>query len=121
MSRLNINLNKSMILLLKLYKCEDGTLNEIKKQLGSYNDNFLYFVKSDLIKLKILKPIGVVITKKGRGEGELIKYEINKGALNQVFFGDLQTSILREEAMTTYSTLLSKVYTKRNLKNLLSD
>lgn len=110
-----------MILLLKLYKCEDGTLNEIKKQLGSYNDNFLYFVKSDLIKLKILKPIGVVITKKGRGEGELIKYEINKGALNQVFFGDLQTSILREEAMTTYSTLLSKVYTKRNLKNLLSD
>lgn len=118
--RINLKLNNHIKLLLSLYKIKEGTIPEIYKKLGlSYNNNCLYYLKNDLIKLNVLQPKESVIAKKGRGEGEIILYKINHDAIDQIFFGDLQTSILLARAKNILSGIFYE-FKSRNLKKILS-
>lgn len=117
--RLNLAFNKHILTLLNLYNSKDGTLSEIKRQIGSSSDNFLYNIKRELIKIGVLKPFGIITARKGRGFGELVTYKIDKEALNQLFFGDLPTKVLRDEGFNSYSGVTKKSYLKRDLKKLL--
>lgn len=119
--KINLNFNKHIKLLLKLYNVKEGTLASISKQIQEPVQNgCLYNIKNDLIKLNILIPKESIIARKGRGEGELINYRINHEAIDQIFFGDLPTDILFERAKKLISGIYIKGWKKRNINKLLS-
>ncbi len=121
MSKLNLKLNKHIIVLLKLLKVKSGSLTDICNAIGESNTTgSFYSMKVGLMELGILVPDGLIVARKGRGEGELINYRIDKEALRQILYGDLDTRLLFEDARDMLNNnIMIPNYEKRNLKKLL--
>jgi len=93
--KLNPEPTTDMKILLRLYEVKQGTLLSISKEIGiGHTSGKIYTIKDDLLKLGILTPIGSETVKIGMGEKQAIVYKVNHDVIDQIFLGELETSIL---------------------------
>jgi hypothetical protein len=123
MALLNLKLPPDIEILIKLYDIKNGTIQEISEKLGlSLTTGKIYKIKDTLIQLHILEKTNILgTTNLGRGEKKAIIFEVNHDTLDQIFFGELATSRLRDRALSVTSPIRTVFLGRKKLgilKNL---
>jgi len=83
-------------ILLNLYKVKEGTLVSIADRVGfPHSNGKIYTIKENLVKWGVLVPTNKTENiRKGLGEKKARIYRVNHEAIDQLFCGELETSII---------------------------